>query len=168
MRLSWLEILGLVMALAISYGVISYALTSAQNRETASEPTEPRSQQSRVARPAPAPPPITPPPTPPPTSEDTRQVTVRVTGYVGASFSGECCTRGSSRSVSGTVPTDYELYGYSTASLSADPISARIRKTSGDDNMLRVQILDGREVVESQATTEPYGVVSVTWSPNQR
>ncbi len=34
--------------------------------------------------------------------------------------------------------------------------------------MLRVQILDGREVVESQATTEPNGVVSVTWSPNQR
>jgi hypothetical protein len=33
--------------------------------------------------------------------------------------------------------------------------------------MLRVQVLVGREVVESQNTTEPYGVVDLTWSPNR-
>ncbi len=168
MRLSWREILGILIALAISYGVISYALTSAQNRETASEQNEPRPQQSEATRPAPAPPTTTPPPTPPSASEDTKTVTVRVTGYVGAPFSGKCCTRGSNRSVTGTVPTDYVLQGYDTDSPSADPIYATIRKTSGDDNMLRVQVLDGREVVESQGTTDPYGVVNLTWSPNQR
>ena len=155
-----------MIALAISYGVISYALTSAQNREVASEQTGAKSQQSRAKYPTSGP--TTPPPAPTSPAEDTKTVTVRVTGYVGATFSGECCTRGSSRSVTGAVPTEIVLQGATTGSLSTDPISATIRKTTGDDNVLRVQVLIGREIVESQSTSEPYGTVNLSWSPNQR
>jgi hypothetical protein len=164
LRLSWREILGLLIALAISYGVISYALTNAQNREVASEQTEPRSRKSEIEQPAPAPPPTTPSPASP--DGDTRTLTILVTGYMGTSFSGECCTRASSRSVSGNVPTEIILPEADDASLSANPISATIRKTTNDNNVLRVQVLDGREVVESQSTTEPNGTVNLTWSPN--
>lgn len=169
MRLRWREVLGLLIVLAISYGVISYALTSAQNnaqtRETASEPTEARSRQGGPERSAPAPP-TTPPAASPPSDQDTKTVTILVTGYIGTSFSGECCTRGSSRSITGNVPTEIVLGEVSTDSLSADPVSARIRKTTTDDNVLRVQVLDDRQVVESQSTTEPNGVVNIRWSPN--
>lgn len=155
-----------MIALAISYGVISYALTSAQNREATSEQTEPRSRKSGIEQPAPAPSPTTPSPASPPSDGDTRTLTILVTGYVGTSFSGECCSRTSSRSVSGNVPTEIVLPESDDASLSANPISATIRKTTNDDNVLRVQLLDGREVVESQSTTEPNGTVNLTWSPN--
>lgn len=166
MRLSWREIFGLLIALAISYGVISYALTSAQNREATSEQTGAESQQSRAKYPTSGP--TTSPPAPTPPAEDTKTITVRVTGYVGATFSGECCTRSSRRSVTGTVPTEIVVQGATTDSLSADPISATIRKTTGDDNVLRVQVLVGREIVESQSTSEPYGTVNLSWSPSQR
>ena len=157
-----------MIALAISYGVISYALTDAQNREAASEQTEAESQQSRAKQPASGPPTTAPPPATSTPEENTTTVTVRVTGYVGATFSGQCCTRGSSRSVDGAVPTEIVIQGATTDTLSADPISATIRKTTGDDNVLRVQVLVGREIVESQSTSEPYGTVNLSWSPNQR
>jgi hypothetical protein len=89
-----------------------------------------------------------------------------VTGYIGTPFSGECCTRGSSRSISGDVPTEILLGEVNPDSFSADPISATIRKTTTDDNVLRVQVLVGREVVESQSTTEPKGTVNIRWSPS--
>ncbi len=85
---------------------------------------------------------------------------------VEAAFSGERYTRGLSGSATGTVPTEIVLQAVSIDSLSADPTSATIRKT-GDNNMLRVQVLVGREVVESQSTTEPYGIVNLTRSPNR-
>ncbi len=158
--------MGLLIALAISYGVVSYALSNAQNREAASEQTEPRSRKSEIEQPAPAPPPTTPSPASPPLSGDTRTITIRVTGYMGTSFSGECCTRTSNRSVSGSVPTEILVPEVSNDSLSVDPITATIRKTSNDTNELRVQFLEGREVVESQSTTEPNGTVNLSWSPN--
>ena len=156
-----------MIALAISYGVISYALTSAQNREATSEQTEPRSRKSGIEQPAPAPSPTTPSPASPSSDGDTRTLTILVTGYMGTSFSGECCTRTSSRSISGNVPTEIVLPEYDDASLAANPITATIRKTTNDDNVLRVQVLDGREVVESQSTSEPNGTVNLTWSPGQ-
>lgn len=161
--------MGLLIALALSYGVIAYALTSAQNRQVFSEQTEARPRQSGIEQPVSPPPPTTPlTTTPSPSSEDTETVIIRVTGYLGTSFSGECCTRASSRSISGNVPTEIVLGEVSIASLSADPISATIRKTTNDDNVLRAQVvLDGREVVESQTTSEPNGTVNLSWSPSQ-
>jgi hypothetical protein len=43
--ISWREVLGLLIGLAVCYGVISYALTSAQERETASKQTEESTQR---------------------------------------------------------------------------------------------------------------------------
>ncbi len=165
MRISWREILGLLIGLAICYGVISYALVSApQYREKASERTEARTQQSETRQKT-APPAITPLPTPPPV--ETKTVTIRVTGYIGAPFSGQLGTLDSSYPVAGAVPRDY-LFEVRADSLSARSFFATIRKTARDSNVLTVQILDEGEVVRTQSTTEAYGAVSLTWSPGER
>ena len=165
LRISWREILGLLVGLAICFGIISYALTNApHNRETASEQTEKRTQQSTDKQPAPAPP-ATPPP--PSSGGGAKTVTVRVTGFIGEPFSGQISTLYSSYSVTRVVPTDYELQVL-TSSASTDTVFAKIQKTSGDNNVLTVQILDNGAVLRSQSTTEAYGVVSLTWSPNEQ
>lgn len=166
MRISWREILGLLVGLAICYGVISYALVSApQYREKASEQTEARTQQSEAGQKT-APPAVTPLPAPPPPVE-TRTVTIRVTGYIGAPFSGQLGTLDSSYPVAGAVPKDY-VFEVRADSLSARSFFATIRKTAGDSNVLTVQILDESEVVRAQSTTAAYGAVSLTWSPGER
>jgi hypothetical protein len=94
-------------------------------------------------------------------------VTVRVTGFIGEPFSGQISTLYSSYSVTRVVPTDYELQVL-TSSASADTVFAKIQKTSGDNNVLTVQILDNGAALRSQSTTEAYGAVSLTWSPNEQ
>lgn len=153
--------LGLLVGLALCYGVMSYALTNAlQNRETASEQTEAVSERT-VAREKTSPVPATTAPSPP---SDTRTVTVRVTGFGGEPFSGELGTLESKQPVTGTVLTDYELQ-VRTSSPPADSVFATIQKTAGDNNLLIVQILDAGVVVRGESTTAPYGSVSLTWSP---
>ena len=94
-------------------------------------------------------------------------MTVRVTGFIGEPFSGQIRTLYSSYSVTRVVPTDYELQVL-TSSASTDTVFAKIQKTSGDNNVLTVQILDNGAVLRSQSTTEAYGAVSLTWSPNEQ
>lgn len=167
MRISWREVLGLLVGLAICYGVMSYAITNApQNRETASEQTEERSERSETTRqPSPAPPTTTPSPASP-SSRGTKTVTIRVTGFGGAPFSGELGTLDSRQPVTGNVLTDYELQ-VRTGSAAPNSVFATIRKTAGDQNVLTVQILDEGKVVRGESTTAPYGVVSLTWSTNE-
>lgn len=169
MRISWREVLGLLVGLAICYGVMSYAITnSLQNRETASEQTEASSERT-VAKeqPPPTPPTTTPPPAPPSSNSGTRTVIIRVTGFGGEPFSGQMGTYGSTQPVTGTVLTDYELEVRTTPP-PADSVFATIQKTAADDNLLTVQIVDAGKVVRGESTTSPNGVVNLTWSPDEQ
>ena len=158
MRISWLEILGLLIGVAISYGVLSYAIANApQNRETASEQTQPRTQQGGAKQRT----------TPTVSDGETKTVVVRVTGFKGEPFSANYGTLDSSRSVDGVAPMDYEVR-VRTGPLLGDSVSATAWKTTGDSKELKVQIVDNGKVVKESSTTEDYGAAYVRWSPNER
>lgn len=160
LQISWREILGLLIGLAICYGVIAYALTSAsENRETASEQPEARPPQSEATQ--------QPSTAPPSSGGDKIKVTIRVTGSTGERFSGEFSTLGSSRSVAGVAPTDYELEARIDPNRS-DFVRATVEKTAENDHELKLQILYNGNVVKSASTTEPLGVVGAVWSPRER
>lgn len=162
--MSWREVLGLLVGLAICYGVMSYALTNGlQNRETASEQTKPErsTAEQRTSPPSP-----TTTPSPPPSPTDTRTITIRITGFNGEPFTGELGTSGSVQPVTGNILTDYELEVRTGPP--ADSVFATIRKTSANNNVLTVQIVDGSTVLRGVSTTDPYGVASLTWSPDEQ
>jgi hypothetical protein len=157
LRLSWREILGLLIGLAISYGVISYALTNApQNRETASEQTRTSTQQSGVRQHT----------APVVSDRETKTVILRVTGSKGQPFSANYGTLEASRSVDGLAPADYEAR-IRTDPRSADSLSATVWKTTGDSKALTVQIIDNGRVVKESSTAEDSGATYVRWSPNE-
>jgi len=159
--IGWREVLGLLVGLAICYGVISYAATNApQNRETASEQTESEPERSTTERQQPA-------PAPPSPGGDTKTVTIRVTGYGGEPFSGEVVTLDSRHPVAGHVLTDYELE-VRTGYPSADTVLATIQKTANDNNVLIVQVLDDGKVLKGESTNAPYGVVRLVWSTDEQ
>ena len=161
MPVSWREILGLVMVLVICFGIVSYALTNAsQNREVASsEQTE--KAQERAANQQTATTPAS------SSSEDKKTLTIRVTGSTGEQFSGQFSTLDASRPVTGTAPIDYKIEAR-TNPLLADFVFVTVAKTANNRNQLSLQILDSGKVLKSGSTTEPYGVVSLTWSPNEQ
>ena len=166
MRISWREVLGLLVGLAICYGVMSYALTyGLQNRETASEGTETRlDRTTSEQRTTPAPPTTT--PSPPSSPSGTRTLTVRVTGFNGEPFSGVLGTSDSTQPVTGTVLTDFELQVRTGPP--TDSVFATIRKTAGNNNALTVQVVDGSTVLTGESTSAPYGTVSVAWSLDEQ
>jgi hypothetical protein len=153
--ISWREVLGLLIGLAVCYGVISYALTSAQERETASKQTQENTQQEATGQ-----------RTTPATPENTRTLTIRVGGLTGQSFGANFGNLSSSRSVEGRAPTDYEVR-VNTDPGSGDYVTATAWKTTGDSNELKVQLLDNGSVIKESSTTKDYGVASVRWSPGE-
>ena len=158
MRISWFEVLGLLIGATICYGVISYAITNApQDRETTAEQTRESSRQGATEQRT----------TPVTSGGETKTVTIRVTGSTGEPFSGTFSTLDSSRSITGVAPTDYEVQARTDPSV-ADFVFAAVSKTAEDKNELKLQILDNGKVVKEGSTTEAYGVVSFAWSPSAR
>ena len=158
MRLTWREIVGLFIALAISYGVISYAIANApQNRETASEQTQTNTQQGGARQHT----------APLVSASETKTVTLRVTGSSGQRFSVNYGTLDASRSLDGVAPTDYEVR-VRTDPLSADSVSAMVWKTTGDSKELTVQIIDNGKVVKENSTTKEHDSAYIRWSPNEQ
>lgn len=155
MGISWREVLGLLIGLAVCYGVISYALTSAQERETASKQTEESTQREATDQ-----------RTTPAAPENTRTLTIRVGGLTGQSFGANFGNLSSSRSVEGRAPADYEVQ-VSTDPGSGDYVTATAWKTTGDSNELKVQLLDEGKVIKESSTTKDYGVVAIRWSPGE-
>jgi hypothetical protein len=138
------------------YGVISYALTSAQERETASKQTQESTQQDATDHRT----------TPAAADENTKTLTLRVGGLTGQPFGANYGNLSSSYAVEGRAPTDYELR-VNTDPGSGDYVTATAWKTTGDSNELKVQLLDNGSVIKESSTTKDYGVASVRWSPGE-
>jgi hypothetical protein len=157
LRVSWREILGLLIGLAICYGVISYALSNApQIREVASEQKGKNAQPSETNQRT----------TSTASETNTKMMTIRITGSRGEPFG---ANYGNLRSVywaEGVVPVDYEVQ-VSTDSLSGDYVSATAWKTTGNSKELKVQIIDNGKVLKEASTTKDYGAVGTRWSPNE-
>ena len=157
MRISWREILGLLIGLVICYGVVSYALTSAsQYREVASEKKGESAQQGVTSQQT----------TPTVSDENSKTLTIRITGSKGESFGANFGNRRSSRSVESTVPADYEVQ-VNTDLTSSDYVSATVWKTTGDSKELKVQILDNGKVLKEASTDKDYGATGARWSPSE-
>ena len=122
MGISWREVLGLLIGLAVCYGVISYALTSAQERETASKQAQESTQQETTDQ-----------RTTPAADENTKALTLRVGGRTDQPFGANFGNLSSSRSVEGRAPADYEVR-INTDPGSGDYITATAWKTTGDSN----------------------------------
>lgn len=157
MRVSWREVLGLLVGLAMCYAVISYALVYApQLREMAAEQTEqdPRrgAIQERTDRET--------------TGGETKTLTLRITGSTGEAFGANYGTRLTSRTVEGTTPTDYEVE-VNTDTGAADYITATAWKTAGNSKELKVQLLENGRVLKETSTTKDYGATGVRYSPNE-
>jgi len=152
--------LGLLIGVAICYGLFSYAVQYApQLREAASERTQKDSRsggetEQRAST------------TPASSDEETKTVTIRVTGTTGESFGINYGTLRSSQTDEGTIPVDYEVEVRTDPS-SRDYVTATAWKTTGDSRELKVQILDNRTVVGEGSTTKDYGAAGARWSPNQ-
>jgi hypothetical protein len=161
LRITWREVLGLLIGVAICYGLFSYAVLYApQLREAASERTQEedsrrRGETSQRASTTPA-----------SSDEATKTVVVRVRGTTGESFGINYGNLLSSQSDEGTLPTDYEVQ-VRTDPTSGDYVTATAWKTTGDSRELKVQLLDNGAVVSEGSTTKDYGAASVRWSPNQ-
>jgi hypothetical protein len=157
LRVSWREILGLLIGLAICYGLISYALTNApQIREVASEqkgknaqPGETSQQRTSTA-----------------SETNTKTMTVRITGSRGEPFGANYGNLRSSSWVEDVVPVDYEVQ-VSTDSLSGDYVSATAWKTTENSKELKVQIIDNGRVLKEASTTRDYGAAATRWSPSE-
>lgn len=157
MGIGWREVLGLLVGVAICYGVLSYALTNApQYREAASEQTREDTERGETGQRT----------DPEDADEETKTVTIRVTGSNGQTFGANYGNLRSSRSVESVVPEDYEATVRTDRS-SGDYVSVTVWKTTGDETQeLKVQILDNGTMVREASTTEDYGATGVRYNPN--
>jgi hypothetical protein len=94
-------------------------------------------------------------------------LSIRVTGSVDEQFSGQFSTLEATRPVAGVAPTDYRLETRDDPNV-ADFVFVTVAKTLDNDHELRVQILDDGKAVKEGSSTKPYGVVSLTWSPDEQ
>lgn len=157
MRISWREVLGLLIGVALCYVLFSYAVVYApQIREAASERTQEDSRGEGTEQRT----------TPAASDEDTKTVTVRVTGPSGQQFGVNYGNLNASRSDEGVVPADYEVEVRTDPS-SGDYVTATAWKITGNSRELKVQILDNASVVKEGSTTEDYGAAGVRWNPNE-
>jgi hypothetical protein len=158
LRISWREVLGLLIGVALCYVLFSYAVLYApQIREAASERTqEEDSQREETGQGT----------TPAASDEATKTVTVRVTGASGEQFGVNYGNLNASRSAEGVVPADYEVEVRTDPS-TGDYVTATAWKITGNSRELKVQILDGGTVVKEGSTTEDYGAAGVRWNPNE-
>jgi len=163
--IGWREVLGLLIGVAVCYGVISYAaLLASQNKDSGSVLEQTR-EDTRSGGTEPR---IDPAASYGDASKDAKTVTVRVTGAAGVSFGANYGNLRASRSVEGGVPMEYEVR-VQTDSDAADYAWAEAWKTAGDSKELRVQILDdGGKKLREWSTTEDYGSAYVRWDPNQK
>ncbi|HLM78003.1 MAG TPA: hypothetical protein VK361_06395 [Rubrobacteraceae bacterium] len=157
MRISWREVLGLLIGLGICYGLVTYALTNApQIREIAQEQKKENLQrgatQQQTASTV--------------SEENTKTVTVRVAGSKGEEFGGNIGNLRSSRSVEGAVPAEYEVT-VRTDPLSGDYVSVTAWKNAENTKELKVQIIDDGRVIRESSTTKDYGATGVRWNPNE-
>jgi hypothetical protein len=89
---------------------------------------------------------------------------LRISGTPGVEFSGNYTTPQGSQNFSGalgTTPTDYELGGKGVAGLSA--VTANVQK-QGTTGILKVEILENGQVVQSGETNAANNTVSLTYS----
>lgn len=161
LRITWREVLGLLIGVAICYGLFSYAVLYApQLREAASERTQEEASrrggetEQRAST------------TPASSDEEMKTLTIRVTGTTGQSFGINYGNLRSSQTDEGTLPADYQVEVRTDPS-SGDYVTATAWKTTGDSRELKVQILDNRTVVSESTTTKDYGATGARWSPNQ-
>ena len=159
MRISWREVLGLLVGVAICYGLFSYAVYYApQIREAASQKAQEDSRRGTTEQST-----GTTTETP---EEKTKTVVVRVTGSTGEPFGVNYGNLRASRTAEGAVPADYQVEVRTDPS-SGDYVAATAWKTTGDSKELKVQILDGGTVVKEGSTTEDYGAAGARWNPNE-
>jgi hypothetical protein len=157
LRISWREVLGLLIGVAICYGLFSYAVIHAPEiREAASERAKEDAQRGEAEQGT----------TSEASNEDTKTVTVRVTGSSGEQFGANYGNLLSSQTVEGVVPADYEVQVHTDPS-SGDYVTATAWKTSGDSKELKVQVMDKGTVVKEGSTTKDYGAAGVRWNPNE-
>jgi hypothetical protein len=161
LRITWREVLGLLIGVAICYGLFSYAVLYApQLREAASERTQDEGSRrggetgQRTST------------TPAASDEATKTVVVRVTGTTGNSFGINYGNLLSSQTDEGTLPADYKVQVRTDPSF-GDYVTATAWKTTGDSRELKLQILDNGTVVGEGSTTKDYGAAGARWSPNQ-
>src|SRR5215210_1532708 len=120
LRISWREVLGLLIGVTICYGLFSYAVTHAPEiREAASERTkEDDSQRGETGQRT----------TPEASDGATKTVTIRVTGSSGEQFGVNYGNLLSSQTAEGIVPADYEAQVHTDPS-SGDYVTATAWKT---------------------------------------
>ena len=100
----------------------------------------------------------------------TEEVLVRIAGTQGVQYSGSYGSTRGQRTVDGilgTQPDEYDVEA-ETGRFEFDVITATFQKMSEGPGSLRVEIVSGGEVVAAQETTAEFGVVSITWSPQER
>ena len=100
----------------------------------------------------------------------TEEVLVRISGTQGVQYSGNFGSTRGQRTVDGTLgvePDEYDVEA-ETGTFEFDVVTATFQKRSQGPGGLRVEIVSGGEVVAAQETTADFGVVSVTWSPQER
>ena len=159
MRISWREVLGLLIGVALCYGLFSYAVVYApQIREAASERTaqEEGSRSEETGQNT----------TPAAPDGDKKTVRIRVTGSTGEPFGINYGSLSASRSDESAVPAEYEVEVRTDPS-SGDYATATVWKTTGSSRELKAQILDNGAAVSEGSTTEDYGATGVRWNPNQ-
>lgn len=153
MTISWREIVGLLIGLAICYGLISYAVTNAPLRQevASGQITEARQQTTSTT-----------------SAGNTKKVTLRITSpTTGEPFAANYGTLDSSRSVEGVTPKDYEIQ-VRIDPRDDDSLSATVWKTTGDSKELDVQVIDNGVVAKTNSTKEAYGAAYIRWSPNEQ
>ena len=133
------------------------AVNGPEVRKSTSEQTQESSQRGATTQQT----------TPAASDGDIRTLTLRVTGSSGERFGANYGDLGSSRSVDGVVPMDYEVEVH-TDPLAEDYVYATVWKTAGDSSELKVQIIDNGRVVKEGSTTKDYGAASVRWNPNEQ
>jgi len=89
---------------------------------------------------------------------------LRISGTPGVEFSGNYTTPQGSQNFSGTLgtrPTDYKLGGEGIAGLNVITANVQAQETSG---ILKIEILENGQVVQSAQTSTTNNTVSVTYS----
>ena len=140
-------------------GIITAASSCATQSSQQSSPS-PSEQQSSPS-----------PPSPASDKGSTQTITIRVSG--GASGAREIPFSGSYGTLSegwtiveGTTPAKYQVEvksGYPQP----DIVTADVQKQAEDNTTLAVLIVSDGKIKQEQSTTEPFGVVSVSYNPSE-
>jgi hypothetical protein len=92
-----------------------------------------------------------------------KPVTIRVTGTSGVSFSGNYSAGGSSGTIDGVTPQDFQA----ETRTGTDSVSANAQKRDEGNEELTLQVIVDGEVVKEQSTTAQFGVVYINLFPDE-